>query len=57
MKRKRFTEEQIIRILLDAETTTIEGTAQQQGGVEQSLYRWKRQFGHMQVVDVGGGGE
>ena len=52
MKKKRFTEEQIVRILRAAETTTIEAAARQHGVSEQSIYRWKRQFGQMDVDDV-----
>jgi len=52
MKKKRFTDEQIVRMLRDAETMTIEATARQHGVSEQSIYRWKRQFGKMEVDDV-----
>lgn len=52
MKKKRFTEEQIVRILRETETTTIEATARHHGVSEQSIYRWKRQFGQMEVADV-----
>ncbi len=45
MKKKRFTEEQIVGILRNAETSTIEKAARQHGVSEQSIYRWKRQFG------------
>jgi putative transposase len=52
MKTKRFTDEQIVRILRAAETSTIEAVARQHGVSEQSIYRWKRQFGKMEVDDV-----
>jgi putative transposase len=52
MKKTRFTEEQIVRILRAAETTAIEAAAQQHGVSEQSLYRWKHLFRQMEVDAV-----
>ena len=52
MTKERFSEEQIVRIVREAESTAIETAARHHGGSEQSIYRWKRQFGQMEVADV-----
>ena len=41
-----------VRILRDAETKTIDAAARQHGVSEQSIYRWKRQYGQMDVAAV-----
>ena len=53
MKRKRFSEEQIVRILRQAELAEqTAAVCKEQGISEQTWYRWKRKFGHMEVPDV-----
>ena len=52
MKKQRFREEQIVRILQDAETNTIEKAARQHGASEQSNFRWKSQVGQMEFADM-----
>jgi putative transposase len=53
MQRKRFTEEQIIRILQEAEMLgNVRDVCRQHNIAEQTLYRWRRQFGGMDVADA-----
>jgi putative transposase len=52
MKQSRFTDEQIIAILRDAETMPVADAARKHGVVEQSIYRWRKRFVGMEVSDV-----
>jgi putative transposase len=53
MKGKRFSEEQIMRILHDAEAMgNVREVCRQHNIAEQTLYRWRRQFGGMEVADA-----
>lgn len=53
MKKKRFTEEQVIGILRHAERgeQTIGEICRAHGVSEQSFYRWRRKFGGLQVSE------
>ncbi len=53
MKRKRYTEEQIIGILKEHEAGMSAPELSRRHGVsEQSIYRWKAKFGGMEVSDA-----
>ena len=50
MKGKRFKEEQIIRLLQEAESgLTVADVCRKHNCSEQSFYRWKAKFGGMTV--------
>ena len=53
MKRSRFTEEQIIKVLQEAQAGEKGRDVCRRHGIsEQTLYWWKAQYGGMQVSDV-----
>jgi putative transposase len=53
MKRKRYTEEQIIQMLKEHEAgITIEDLARKHGVAKSSLQRWKAKFSGMEVSDA-----
>lgn len=54
MKRKRFTEEQIIRILQEAQKgeKTIGEVCRRHGVSEPAFYTWRRKYGALSVPEV-----
>lgn len=53
MKRKRFTEEQIIAVLKQAESgVPTADLCRQQGINKNTLYNWRKKFGGMEINDA-----
>ncbi len=51
--KKRFTEEQIVRVLQEAESgTPVRDICRKYNVSEQTFYRWRKQFAGMEVSDI-----
>jgi putative transposase len=53
MKRKRYSEEQIISILREHQAgTSVPELARRHGVVENTIYRWRSKYGGMEVNEA-----
>lgn len=52
MKKSRYSDEQIVRILREADKSPIAEVAKKHGVSEQSIYSWRKRFSGMAADDV-----
>jgi len=52
MKKTRFSEEQMVKILREAAKTPVSEVAKKHGVSDVTIYAWRKRFGQLEAVDV-----
>ena len=52
MKKTRFSEEQMVKILREADKTPVSEVAKKHGVSDVTIYAWRKRFGQLEPIDV-----
>ena len=52
MKKSRFSDDQMVKILREADAAPVSEVAKRHGISQQTLYAWRKQFGELEVTDM-----